>query len=877
MAHRLAQWVDFSRRKSGFVIAACLTITLLAAVYALLFLGINSDNVRLVSDDLPSRKNHDAFAEIFPNLDNALMVVIDGETPEVARQSANRLLEVLQKDSAYVEKAYLPGGGDFFEKHGMLYRSPDDLEIFADQIVRLQPLLASLEADPSIVHLTSLVEAGLDQARNGNGNAAIDPEEWAAILDSVGEATVSVYTEFPLALSWEKLLLQGSALDASSRQLIVVHPVLNFESFLAGGEILERIRSYARQLELTPDKGVRVRVTGNPALNYEEMIGLGWDLGLGGVVCFFFVVAILLKALRSIKLVVAAVATLLTGLIWSAAYAAAAVGHLSLVSASFAILFIGLGVDFGIHLGMAYADQMRKVKNNQEALAGATHQVGGSLLICTVTTAIGFFVFVPTDYLGVAELGLIAGGGMFIILILTLTLMPALLTRWLQINPEVELTREVHFQSTWWRTLENYPGVIVTLAATFLLIGVSQIPKAKFDVNVVDMRDPTTESVQTFNDLLSESGSLSPWFVNSVAEDMGKAEELADQMKALESVSHTLTLQDYVPENQTEKLEILSDLGYLMDAPPATAQARAQMSFPQQIAALRNLRDYLSQPWLDQEGSDLRTSVRFLRDELNVFLRRIDQESEPQRAIERLEELLLSGLPNQMTRLRGAIETEAITLEMLPAELKERMVSPHGHVRVQVFPVDDLSNESAFIRFTDDVQTVDPRAAGVAMNLVGFGRATRGSFEQALLSAVAIISLILLALWRRIGPVFLVMAPLLLSSVLTVTAMTLLGIPFNFANVIVIPLMLGIGVDSGVHLVHRAEALAESGGNLMDTTTARAVFYSAITTVISFGTLALSSHRGVASLGIVLSIGMILTVLSNLVVLPALISLRSRL
>ncbi len=282
MAHRLAQWVDFSRRKSGFVIAACLTITLLAAVYALLFLGINSDNVRLVSDDLPSRKNHDAFAEIFPNLDNALMVVIDGETPEVARQSANRLLEVLQKDSAYVEKAYLPGGGDFFEKHGMLYRSPDDLEIFADQIIRLQPLLASLEADPSIVHLTSLVEAGLDQARNGNGNAAIDPEEWAAILDSVGEATVSVYTEFPLALSWEKLLLQGSALDASSRQLIVVHPVLNFESFLAGGEILERIRSYARQLELTPDKGVRVRVTGNPALNYEEMIGLGWDLGLGG-------------------------------------------------------------------------------------------------------------------------------------------------------------------------------------------------------------------------------------------------------------------------------------------------------------------------------------------------------------------------------------------------------------------------------------------------------------------------------------------------------------------------------------------------------------------------------------------------------------------
>ena len=162
------------------------------------------------------------------------------------------------------------------------------------------------------------------------------------------------------------------------------------------------------------------------------------------------------------------------------------------------------------------------------------------------------------------------------------------------------------------------------------------------------------------------------------------------------------------------------------------------------------------------------------------------------------------------------------------------------------------------------------------MNLVGFGRATRSSFEQALLSAISIIALILLALWRRIGPVLLVMAPLLLSSVTTVAAMALLDIPFNFANVIVIPLMLGIGVDSGIHLVHRAEALREEGGDLMDSTTARAVFYSALTTVISFGTLALSSHQGVASLGMVLSIGMVLTVFSNLVFLPALLHIQVR-
>lgn len=868
--------MDGARTHSGWVILFCGILTVGAAIYAALFLGINSDNVRLVSEDLPSRRNHEAFARIFPNLDNALMVVIDGKTPELAREGAGALLARLREDTENIEKAYLPGGGDFFENHGLLYRSPEDLDAFADQMARLQPLLAALESDPSLDRLTSLVEAGLDEARSDSQEALIAPEEWAVILDSIGEATVAVYTEFPLALSWEELLLRGSAVEVSHRQVIVVHPILDFQSFLAGGRVLDRIRSQAEELDLNTERGITVRITGNPALNYEEMIGLAWDLGLGGVICFFFVIAILFRALRSFKLVMAAVVTLLTGLIWSAAYAAATVGHLTLVSASFAILFIGLGVDFGIHLGMAYADQLRSGKAHEEALRSAANQVGGSLLICTFTTAIGFFVFVPTDYLGVAELGLIAGGGMFIIFFLTLTLMPALLSRWLRVDPQAELSKELHFRSTWWRVFDSYPGAVIVVAAAAFIFSLTQIPSARFDVNVVEMRDPTTESVQTFNDLLSESGALSPWFVNSVAGDLESANRLADQMRSLDTVSHTLTLSNYVPEEQEEKLEILSDLGYLMDAPPLRSELAPEADLKKQVAALKQLHDYLSQPWLEEEGSDLRQSVRLLRDEINVFLDRLEVDPDPDAALEKLDELLLSGLAGQIERLRTAVETSAVSLDDLPQDLVDRMVSSDGQVRIQIFPAEDLSNETAFVRFTDEVQNLDPNAAGVAMNLVGFGRATRSSFEQALLSAISIISLILLALWRRIGPVLLVMAPLLLSSVTTVAAMALLDIPFNFANVIVIPLMLGIGVDSGIHLVHRAEALREEGGDLMDSTTARAVFYSALTTVISFGTLALSSHQGVASLGMVLSIGMVLTVFSNLVFLPALLHIQMR-
>lgn len=874
LAPLLTRLVDFARHRAMLVIVACGLVSVLAAGYAAMNLGINSDNVQLLAPDLPSRLNQEAFARIFPNLENALLVVVDAETPELARSGATILIERLNGEPEQFEHAYPAGGGAFFETHGLLYRSPDELDVFADQMARLQPIIATLEQDPSIANLASLVAAGLEQAANGDGEA-LAPEDWSLILDSVGDATVAVYTEFPLALSWEQLLLSGSAIDVAKRHIIVVHPVLDFGSFLAAGRAMERIREIALEEGLDPDHGTTIRITGNPALNYEEMIGLAWDIGGSSIFCFLLVVSVLTRALRSFRLVLAAVVTLLVGLIWTAGFAALTVGHLSLVSASFAVLFIGLGVDFGIHLGMAYAAAIRGGAPNDVALRVAAESVGSSLVLCTVTTVIGFFVFIPTDYLGVAELGWIAGSGMFLILFLTLTLMPALLSRVFLVEAS-QIQSELHFRSTWWRVFEQRAGLVVVVAVMLLVAGGALLPRARFDVNVVDMRDPTTESVQTFNDLLAQAGAMSPWYIDSVVGGIDAIPARVAELQALDSVSHTISILDYVPADQDQKLELLGDLGYLLDTPPRSPSTDRAPSLGEQIAALRQLYELLGDDSLGQSHSQLIASMRLLRARLAEFLGRVDEDRDPAGAIQKLDELLMSGFPDQIARLKAAVETDAITLESLPGDLVERMVAKDGRARIQVFPKDDLSNEQAFTRFTDEVMAVDPQAAGVAVNLVGFGRATRDSLRQALISAVVLITLLLFALWRRVLPVALVLAPLLLSSVLVVALMALFDIPFNFANVVVIPLLLGIGVDSGIHLVHRSEVTQGTDDDLMDSTTARSVFYSAVTTVISFGTLAFSSHRGVASLGIVLTVGMVITVLSNLIVLPALIKLAGR-
>ena len=226
--------------------------------------------------------------------------------------------------------------------------------------------------------------------------------------------------------------------------------------------------------------------------------------------------------------------------------------------------------------------------------------------------------------------------------------------------------------------------------------------------------------------------------------------------------------------------------------------------------------------------------------------------------------------------LTGSLELceGRLAIEMV-VHMREADDEPAGEARVQIFPRENLQDTDALERFVLALREIDPYVSGVSVNLFDFGRATVSSFQQAIALAFVLISLLLYGLWRNWADVALVLAPLLLGAIVTVAAMAALGIHFTFANVIVLPLLFGIGVDSGVHLVHRAKIRLKGDEFLMGTTTARAVFYSALTTVASFGTLAFSSHRGVAGLGVLLTIGMLLMVVCNLIVLPALIELQA--
>ncbi|MCP5056680.1 MAG: MMPL family transporter [bacterium] len=851
-------------RRPGPVIAVIALMTVLLGAYAATHLGVNTDNkTALLAEDLPFQQRARAFEEHFPVLDDSLLLVIDGESPEAGREASQRLATALEARPDLVRSVFPADADPFFEEHALLYRSVEELETFSDQLVRFQPVLGELAQSPDLATLSRVIDQAWAQ---GAGSQ----EELTPLLDGFGDAAVAVYEETPLRISWQDLLLRESSFRTQAHSILIVDPVLDFNALLPAGRALSEIRDTAASLgiasgaEVDASHELRLRITGYPALNDEEMRGLVLDVGVAGVFSFLVVLGVLGWAFRSGVMVLASAITLIVGLVWCAAFAAFAVGRLNMASISFAVLFIGLGIDFAIHLGLHVLQRRRAGEDHTTSFIRATADVGPALLLCAVTTAVGFFSFVPTDYKGVAELGLISGMGMFVIFGLTLTLFPALLTRGLPLRNVRPAPRHSSRRAT------PAPMLVLGLAAGAALLAVPAARAVRFDSNVVKIRNPKSESVTTWNDLLA-SGSGSPWYIDVLGRDLDDAERLNERLEKLELVSETRQVMDFVPADQEDKLFILEDLSLFLDVPTRSEPDPAWVDPAQQIEALRSLHTTLAESELWRAGR-VSGSVAAFRERLGNFLERVEKEPDPAPFLEALEKSLLERFPKQLERLQVALDPSPVTLDGLPERLRERMLAKDGTARLQVFPARNLDDNEELVAFVAAVREIVPEATGLPVNLVEFARATSTSLRSALAIATGAIAALLLLLWRRPGDAILALTPMLLAGLWTVGIMGATGLPFNFVNVVVLPLLLGMGIDSGIHLVRRARTSPKIVDHLATTTTGRAVFLSSFTTLASFGSLASSAHRGVSSLGVVLVIGMTCSLAASLVVLPAWLS-----
>ncbi len=850
----LVWWGGFVAHRAAFVAGLCLVLAVLGAIHVSNTLDIDTDTDDMISAEVPFRRNNIALEAAFPQFNDFIIAVIDGPTPEQAEDAAARLAQRLAMDTDVFANVRAPSAAPFFRRHGLLYLDIEELEDVSDRMVDAAPLLAALAADPTLRGLTGILRQSLADA-----DISAD-SQFAAFLDSLAIQAESARNGAPGGLSWRSLLAGDlSDVAATTRSLVIAQPRLAFESLDPGAAALAAVRRAAADLGIVASEGYRLRLTGDAAVDQEELESVSVGGRIAALASLFLVTLLLVLGLRSFWLVLAAVVTLLAGLIWTAVFVTLTIGTLNLISVAFAVLFIGLGVDFGIHLSLRYREARAGSQAPRAAVRTAVAAIGGSLTLSAVAAAAGFFAFLPTDYRGLAELGLIAGVGMFIALLASLALLPALLALLPGIgtgDSAGRWTRPV-IARRWYR-------LVVVLAAGLGVACLAALPLVHFDFNPLNLKDPSTESVAAFLEL-AEDPATTPYAIDVLVDDTRAAAALGARLEALEEVETTISVLDFVPSDQTDKLFAVEDLALLLLPVLAARKGPAAPDAQARLDALADLETLLQ---------DAKARVPGLA-VLNRLSGAISPLQTPALA-EAFEARVFANFPALLALLEDQLAATQVSLDTLPADLQADWVSADGRLRLQVRPAGGIAANADLRRFAQAVTAIVPSAAGVPVTVTAAADTVLASFKEATLIALVSISVILFLVLRRLDDVLLVLAPLALAALLTIAASVVLNLPFNFANVIVLPLLLGLGVASAIHLVLRRRAEGD-GGAVMATSTPRAVLFSSLTTVAAFGSLMLSRHPGMVSMGQLLAISIAFTLLSTLIVLPALMTWLDRL
>ena len=876
----LLKWVSFVRSAAVAVLVAVFALAFFAMRYTVDNLSMNTDTEDMLSEELVWRKLDQEYEKRFPQYDNNILIVVEAATPDQAGDAAALLYERLKPEQALFEFVYYPNALSVFRESGLLYLDTTELQDLSDSLAEVQPFLAKLARDPSLRGLFGVLTEALD-AREDGEDVDLNP-----ILTHINAAIEALQDNRPFHMSWQELMSGdkpggagapgAGAEKATYREFIVLQPKLDYAGFFPATPAIEKIHRLYEDLDIATSPGAQIRLTGATMLAHEEMLSVMKGTKTAIVLALALVTVIMLVGLGSARLALVTMISLVTGLLFTAAFATLTVGELNLISVAFAVLYIGLGVDFAIHYCLRYREHLIDGADRRHALEQTSVNVGGSLFLCAVSTAIGFFAFIPTDYTGVAELGWISGFGMFISFAVTLTVIPALLSL-LPVKPGPERP------ARGCRLIDLHPGKILGGASLLALASAVLLSGIRFDHNTLNLHDQDGAALMTFRQLLADN-DLTPWTGITIADDAAQADSYRDQFASSDLVDKVVSIADFIPGDQDEKLYIIDEMSLLLGDLSVAAQPDAETQSPAaRLAALHAFQEKLQADGTnDPVMARLRGNLSGLLADLETPLRDgVDSRfrgngGDGAEKLAQLEQSLLASLPGRLEALNASLNADYISLENLPAELKQLWLSADGRQRIEIYPKQDMQDNAALRQFVREIQSITPQVTGSPVNNLEASDAVAAAFKQAFLYAFIAITLMLYVLLTRKRDVFLVLIPLLMAAALTGGISVLAGLPLNFANVIALPLLLGIGVDSGIHIIHRFRTDLPDGKSILATSSARAVVVSSLTTMGGVGNLALSPHAGTASMGMLLTLGIGVTLACMLIVLPALLTVVAR-
>jgi len=856
---------------SPFMVIVVITIlAFLAVEYTSTHLQVNTDTAELIAPDAPFQKNRRNFEKAFNQEIHTLLLVVESTSPELTKAAAQRLARELAADTQHFTRIYRPDENAFFHRNGLLYLDTDKLQDFSVTLAQAQPFIGRIAQDPSLNGFFSIFQDALN-ADKKTGEVPID---LMSLIDKVTASLHKTLNGETDLLSWQKLIAENKISKQQSEQaFIMVTPKFDYSQILPVGPAIDSIHQAIDKIHDPNLPEVKVAITGEVGLEHDEMAGMSQGTFTASVFSVILVLGILLFAYRSITLMFATLLTLAVGMVFCGLFASVAVKQLNLISVAFAVSNIGLGVEYAIHFCLRYQDNLDlHVADKSKAIRASILTTSPSLILCAITTSIGLYSFIPTEYQGISELGLLAGTSLFICLFVTLTLLPVLL----KILPRPKI-HELYGQQPGASkislllahfTLQHAKSIAFTtaVAAGIALYFVFQV---QTDFNPMNLRDPHTESVIAFKKLLMNR-ETSPMTLTVMAKNADEAQELRKKLSVLKTVDKTVSLFDFVPDQQEEKLNIIDEMALTLGSkiqgfPQLKTGTDPKPGIQRMIAVINANLPKKTSP------AEIKSLLAF-KQELEDVLVELDARFQPDRGvfIEKIQTSLLGTLPTVMNELLNSFNAEEIKQSTIPDEIRERWLSKDGQYRIQIFAKDDLNDLDRLHDFILDVQAVAPDATDLPVMYWESMKAVINSFREAIIIALTSIAVLLLFIRRSIVDTLLVMTPLVLAGLFTMATTVFTGTPINFANIIALPLLMGLGVDNGIHMVEKLHHSLADDQNIYQSSTARGMFYGALTTISSFVGLAFSPHEGISSMGLVITIGIFWIMACTFVVLPAL-------
>ena len=870
LGRALVAWTRLCLRLPLVVIAAALLSAGTAGLLTARHLGYKVSRVDLLDPDSDYNKLWIDYVREFGEDDDAV-VVVEGPDRE-------RVVAVLDELSAAVAR-----NGDRFRSvlhevdlsriraKGLHYLSAADLAEIDRFIERTRPILAGgwaqLRVGTMVGGMAAQMVAGGPQPE---GRAAGEPplsslERYAeALLAGIDSPAgrgdyVSPWPGMPESLGTLRDLSSQHLLAKDGRLGFVLLRLVKEEGGFAGASAAtdELRRLIAEAGERHP--GVSIGLTGLPVMEDDEMRSsqqsMLWASGLSLVA----VTVVIIAGFGGFRHALMANGVLMIGMAWAFGWATASVGHLNILSVTFTVTMIGVGIDYGTYYVGRYLESRRRGRDCEAALLETSAAVGPGILTGAITTAVAFFCAALTSFVGVAELGMIAGGGILLCCAAELLVLPAVIA----VVDRGRLGRHIPEPvpvHAWLAPVMRHPRFVALagMACTMALAG--GLPELDYDHNLLNLQAEGLESVAVEKKLLEECDQ-SVWYALSIADSREELIARKEKLLALPTVERVDEIASLLPADEEVKRPLIERIrGHLAGLPERPPEIPVD-----RIDALGETLAWAHGEAAKRPGG-LRTAWHLER--TREALRRLPPE-ECYRAVAAFQQRAAGDLLSRLHALGGVADPEPPALSDLPPSLVERFVGSSGRHLLKIYGRGDIWNFAALERFVTDVRGVDPQATGNPLQAYEASLEMKRSYEQAAIYALVVILAVLWLDFRSVRHAFLAVLPLVVGMAQTLGLMGLLGIDLNPANLIGIPLILGIAVDYGVHVVH--DALERPGRYAISASTANSVLVDALTTILGFGALMVASHRGLESLGRVLTLGVTTCTLTSLVFLPALL------